>query len=109
MSGVESASDGDAYIDGYSIQSETDEIRRRIGVCPQHDILLPFLSPSQHLFLFAIIKGVGVEKMQEKIKQTLTYVDLAHASCFTENSFAKLFFQLFLRLLTFPFTSLVEE
>jgi len=34
-----------------------DEMRKILGVCPQHDVLFEYLSPKEHLQLFASFKG----------------------------------------------------
>ena len=52
------SSGGDATIFGQSITSSMSEIRKVMGVCPQHDILWKQLSAEEHLFLFAQIRGV---------------------------------------------------
>ncbi|XP_027928069.1 ABC transporter A family member 1 isoform X2 [Vigna unguiculata] len=49
---------GDALVFGKNIVSDIDEIRKVLGVCPQHDILFPELTVREHLELFAILKGV---------------------------------------------------
>jgi ABC-type multidrug transport system ATPase subunit len=39
LSGLLNPTDGDAYIFGKSIIGEMDEIRKTMGICPQHDVL----------------------------------------------------------------------
>jgi ABC-type multidrug transport system ATPase subunit len=34
-----------------------DEFRKILGVCPQHDVLFEFLTPKEHLEIFAAFKG----------------------------------------------------
>jgi ATP-binding cassette subfamily A (ABC1) protein 3 len=51
---------GDAYMLGNkSISHNMHEIRRNLGVCPQHDILFAELTVLQHLQMFASFKGVA--------------------------------------------------
>ncbi len=42
LNGTFSSSGGDAFLEGFSVKESRDEIRKRIGVCPQ-DVLIPFL------------------------------------------------------------------
>ena len=44
---------GTAIIEGRDITEEMPEIRKNLGVCPQHDILFPMLTVEEHLILFA--------------------------------------------------------
>ena len=39
------------------INEQMPEIRKNLGVCPQHDILYPNLTVEEHLQLFASFKG----------------------------------------------------
>ena len=41
------------------INENIDEIRRNLGVCPQHDVLFPDLTVQEHLVMFAAFKGVS--------------------------------------------------
>jgi ATP-binding cassette subfamily A (ABC1) protein 3 len=49
---------GDALVFGKNITTDMDEIRKGLGVCPQHDILFPELTVREHLELFAKLKDV---------------------------------------------------
>ncbi|EFA81777.1 hypothetical protein PPL_05772 [Heterostelium album PN500] len=58
LTGLIRASDGDAYIHGMSITNEMSNIRRKLGVCPQHDIVWNQLTVLEHLEIYAALKGV---------------------------------------------------
>ncbi|KAL9302465.1 ABC transporter A family member 1 [Arabidopsis thaliana] len=62
---------GDALILGNSIITNMDEIRKELGVCPQHDILFPELTVREHLEMFAVLKGVEEGSLKS------TVVDMA--------------------------------
>jgi ABC-type multidrug transport system ATPase subunit len=49
---------GDALMCGYRLSSDLQDIRQRLGICPQHDMLFPELSALQHLHLYAVFKGM---------------------------------------------------
>ncbi|XP_027188413.1 ABC transporter A family member 1 isoform X3 [Cicer arietinum] len=68
---------GDALIFGKNIVSDIDEIRKVLGVCPQHDILFPELTVREHLELFAILKGVQQDTLEDVIINMADEVGLA--------------------------------
>jgi ABC-type multidrug transport system ATPase subunit len=67
---------GTAVIEGYSIAEDMDEIRRNLGVCPQHDILFPDLTVEEHLTLFASFKGVKGSMVKEEVEKMIQSVGL---------------------------------
>ncbi|XP_050886845.1 ABC transporter A family member 1 [Lathyrus oleraceus] len=69
---------GDALIFfGKNIVSDIDEIRKVLGVRPQHDILFPELTVREHLELFAILKGVEEDTLESVIINMVDEVGLA--------------------------------
>ena len=76
LTGLTIPSGGDAIVFGQSIKSSMDKIRPIMGVCPQHDVLWSGLSPKQHLRLFAVVKGLDDEQINEEIKARLDDVSL---------------------------------
>ncbi|XP_068100526.1 phospholipid-transporting ATPase ABCA3 [Hyperolius riggenbachi] len=58
LTGDESASSGDAYIDGYSILSNMKKAQQRIGYCPQFDPLLDHMTGRETLCMYARLRGV---------------------------------------------------
>ncbi|KAK6149139.1 hypothetical protein DH2020_016664 [Rehmannia glutinosa] len=49
--------------------SSIDEIRQSLGVCPQYDILFPELTVREHLEIFADIKGVNEDCMENVVTE----------------------------------------
>ncbi|CAA7057158.1 unnamed protein product [Microthlaspi erraticum] len=68
---------GDALILGNSILTNMDEIRKELGVCPQHDILFPELSVREHLEMFAVIKGVKEDSLKSTVADMAEEVGLS--------------------------------
>ncbi|TKY62628.1 ABC transporter A family member 1 [Spatholobus suberectus] len=68
---------GDALVFGKNIVSDIDEIRKVLGVCPQHDILFPELTVREHLELFAILKGVEEHSLDNAVINMADEVGLA--------------------------------
>lgn len=44
---------GRAYINGYEISQDMVQIRKSLGLCPQHDILFDDLTVAEHLYFYA--------------------------------------------------------
>ncbi|PPD73624.1 hypothetical protein GOBAR_DD29449 [Gossypium barbadense] len=53
------------------------EIRKGLGVCPQHDILFPELTVREHLEMFAILKGVKEDGLESAVTEMVDEVGLA--------------------------------
>lgn len=74
--GVHTITRGQAWIGGYEVGVEWDDIRRLMGVCPQHDILWYELTSAEHLRMFAVLKGVPPHLVEEEVTRRLKQVDL---------------------------------
>ncbi|KHJ96346.1 ABC transporter, ATP-binding protein [Oesophagostomum dentatum] len=57
LTGVTAPSSGTAYIDDYDIRTSLPQIRKRLGFCPQYNILFNFLTVMEHLEFFCKLKG----------------------------------------------------
>ncbi|KAJ0262481.1 ABC transporter A family member 1 [Hirschfeldia incana] len=68
---------GDALILGNSIVTNMDEIRKELGVCPQHDILFPELTVREHLEMFAVLKGVKEDSVKSTVADMAEEVGLS--------------------------------
>jgi len=61
--------DGDAFVGGYSITRESDQVKRLIGVSPQETAIAPNLSVKENLELICGIHRFSKEKTEVKIKE----------------------------------------
>lgn len=52
-----------------------------LGVCPQHDVLWEELTAREHMLLFAQLKDIPPQQMEEEISRLLEAVQLSHVSC----------------------------
>ncbi|KAK4412941.1 ABC transporter A family member 1 [Sesamum alatum] len=68
---------GDALVFGKNILTDMDEIRQSLGVCPQYDILFPELTVKEHLEIFANIKGVNEDCLENVVTDMAEEVGLA--------------------------------
>ena len=53
LTGMINQDGGGATIDGMSVETDMQSIRKDLGVCPQFDVLWPTLTAREHLELFA--------------------------------------------------------
>ena len=60
---------GDAFVGGYSITKETEQVKRLIGVSPQETAVAPNLSVRENLELICGIYGFSKEKTEKKIRE----------------------------------------
>ena len=61
--------DGDAFIGGYSVTKQPEQVKRLIGVSPQETAVAPNLSVKENLELMCGIHGFTKEKNKAKINE----------------------------------------
>lgn len=61
--------DGDAFVGGYSISKNAEQVKRLIGVSPQETAVAPNLSVKENLDLICRIHGFSKDKTKEKIQE----------------------------------------
>ena len=69
--------DGDAFVGGFSITKEPEQVKRLIGVSPQETAIAPNLSVKENLELICGIHGFSKEKTFAKITELSEQFDLA--------------------------------
>jgi ATP-binding cassette, subfamily A (ABC1), member 3 len=57
-------------------ETEMDNIRRMLGVCPQHDTLYEDLTVEEHLNLYATFKGLDSEERESEVNKLIKDVNL---------------------------------
>ncbi len=76
LTGLYSPSEGNARVLDYNITSGMETIRHNMGVCPQHDILYPYLTVREHLELYAELKNVNIKTRNIEIDEMIDAVGL---------------------------------
>merc|ERR1719461_587191 len=76
LTGLLPVTEGDAMINGHPVTTQMGEIRKNLGVCPQHDVLFRRLTSEEHLKLFARLKGVPEKYIQNEVERTLIQVGI---------------------------------
>jgi ABC-type multidrug transport system ATPase subunit len=62
------ATSGDAIIYGSSVLENMDNIRRSMGVCPQHDVLFENLTVEEHILFFSQLKGYSLAQARQEVE-----------------------------------------
>ncbi|CAM9263174.1 unnamed protein product [Hapterophycus canaliculatus] len=76
LTGMIPVTSGLAFVAGRDVSTDMVNVRRSLGVCPQHDILYPDLSVREHLRMYAVLKAVPGSRLQATITATLNDVGL---------------------------------
>lgn len=76
LTGLFPPTSGQAYISGYEISQDMPQIRKSLGLCPQHDVLFDNLTVEEHLSFYAQLKGLSPHKCPEEVKQMLHVLSL---------------------------------
>jgi len=76
LTGLLKPTAGRAEVFGLDMFSEMAEVRKILGVCPQHDVLFRNLTPEEHLRLFAAFKGSEPGEIDAQVEQMLVDIDL---------------------------------
>ena len=77
---------GDGSIYDHKMSEDMQRIRKTLGVCPQHDILFPELTVSQHLQMFAVFKGMPSHKVELAVIRMIAEVGLTEKANATSST-----------------------
>ena len=64
-------SSGSGQVFGVDLFNNIKEVRKSMGVCPQHDVLFDQLTPLEHLDIFYDFKGGDPERKEQEIKSLI--------------------------------------
>jgi ABC-2 type transport system ATP-binding protein len=67
---------GEAYVKGYNVQKETNEVRKLIGVVQEKLLLYPILTPVENLELFGRLYDVEPDVLDERVNSLIEEVKL---------------------------------
>ena len=67
---------GEASVFGLNLKQDMHEVRKIIGLCPQHDILWDELTAKEHLVLFGKLRGLPESTLNDVIEKKLSDVSL---------------------------------
>jgi ABC-2 type transport system ATP-binding protein len=78
---------GDAKVLGFDVEKEANEIRKRIGLCPQDLVIYPLLTARENVHLIAQMHGIVRADYKERTDELLGQMNLLERA----NSLAKTF------------------
>lgn len=73
LSGFLPPTSGTAVVNGYDISEDIQNVRKSLGLCPQHNILFDTLTVEEHLQFFAQVQTLHCEDalfLEKKIRRT---------------------------------------
>ena len=76
LTGLTKPSAGDAFVGGFSITKQPEEVKRIIGVSPQETAIAPNLSVRENLELICGVRGFSGEKTKAEIDELSARLDL---------------------------------
>lgn len=76
LTGLITPTSGTMNIFGRDVSTQLGEVRKDLGVCPQHNVLWPELTVREHLQIFSEIKGVPAENRNAEILKAVADVGL---------------------------------
>lgn len=76
LTGLLPATAGKASVFNKDVFRDMQEVRRKMGVCPQHDVLFEALTPLEHLDLFFELKGGNAQLKEKEIADIVRDVGL---------------------------------
>jgi len=71
---------GDAYIDGYSITTQPNKVRRIIGYVPQMLSVDGSLTGYENLFLFAKLYDIPSKEARKRAKESIEFMELQQSA-----------------------------
>ena len=77
LTGLYIPTSGHLNVDGIDAIKNPEEARKKMGLCPQHDVLYDELTCEEHLKLFAIVKGCPPARTSTEITQVLDQLGLS--------------------------------
>ncbi|CDJ48730.1 ATP-binding cassette sub-family A member 3, related [Eimeria brunetti] len=77
ITGSLAATSGDVLIGGVSVKQQPSHARCNIGYCPQFDVLLPYLTIEETLWLYAALRGIPRRRRREEVAELMNMMKLS--------------------------------
>lgn len=77
LTGLIGNTEGQASLFGIDMFNNMDDVRKMMGVCPQHDVLFDLLTPEEHLDIFYEFKGADKSNKKTEIEKLLVDIGVA--------------------------------
>ena len=69
LTGMYAPTAGQGYINGFNIRTDMAKARSSLGLCPQHNMLIPDLTVMEHLTFFGMLKGLSWSETREQARR----------------------------------------
>lgn len=76
MVGALGVSEGEVVIYGKHFQRDKSDIPPLVGICPQQNVLFPFLTVEEHLRFFGRLKGFSGWRLGDAVEKVISEVGL---------------------------------
>ena len=67
---------GNVWIAGYNMSTQTRLARSHLGLCPQHNVLFNELTVREHLEFFARLKGYSGDDLDSEIDNLIDRLEM---------------------------------
>ena len=91
LTGLYPPEGGNAWVGGYDILNEIENVHTQMGVCPQFDLLWPDLTVEEHLYFYVRIRGAPVNQEKSLVRKALKEVYLTPFADFKTKQLSGLF------------------
>ncbi|XP_035197169.1 ATP-binding cassette sub-family A member 2 isoform X6 [Oxyura jamaicensis] len=78
LTGLFPPTSGSATIYGHDIRTEMDEIRKNLGMCPQHNVLFDRLTVEEHLWFYSQLKSMAEEEIRKEMDKMIEDLELSN-------------------------------
>ncbi|XP_058380535.1 ATP-binding cassette sub-family A member 2 isoform X4 [Diceros bicornis minor] len=78
LTGLFPPTSGSATIYGRDIRTEMDEIRKNLGMCPQHNVLFDRLTVEEHLWFYSRLKSMAQEEIRKEMDKMIEDLELSN-------------------------------
>jgi ABC-2 type transport system ATP-binding protein len=80
LSGILQPTSGSAFVGGYDITVDPDNVKRLIGVCPQHSAYYKYLTGRENIKLFGDLHGMPKALIKERSAHLIEKIGLEEAA-----------------------------
>uniref|UniRef100_A0A8C4WL01 ATP-binding cassette sub-family A member 2 n=1 Tax=Gopherus evgoodei TaxID=1825980 RepID=A0A8C4WL01_9SAUR len=78
LTGLFPPTSGSATIYGHDIRTEMNEIRKNLGMCPQHNVLFDKLTVEEHLWFYSQLKSMAEEEIRKEMDKMIEDLELSN-------------------------------
>ncbi|XP_035878364.1 ATP-binding cassette sub-family A member 2 isoform X3 [Phyllostomus discolor] len=78
LTGLFPPTSGSATIYGHDIRTEMDEIRKNLGMCPQHNVLFDRLTVEEHLWFYSRLKSMAQAEIRKEMDKMIEDLELSN-------------------------------